>query len=216
MPKQVDRAQRRREVAGAVLRLVARRGISGVTLNDVAIESSWSRGVLTHFFGNKDALLEAALRQGMWEASEALRFAAEASRSRDAIRLLLEEALPIDARRTAFLRVYVAYLAEAVHSERLREYFAYNHQFWRQQVRTTIERGQQAGEIPGHLDAQAAADALTAMAEGLSMRALVEPTLTTADQLAVLNDWIASVITPRFPTALEHIKIRRSTSGTVT
>lgn len=206
MPKHVDHTERRQQVAAAVLRLVARHGVSSVTLNDVAAESSWSRGVLTHFFGTKDQLLEAALRHGMWEASEGLRRAAQAPDSREALRLVLQEALPVDGRRVAFLRVYVAYLAQAMHTEHLREYFAFNHRVWRQQLRTTIERGQRAGEIAAHLDPEAAAEALAAMTEGLRMRALVDAELTPADQLAVLDDWIGAVTTPRYPRSLEQIR----------
>lgn len=47
------------------------------------------------------------------------------------------------------------------------------------------------------------------MAEGLRMRALVDPALSVADQLAVLEDWIISVTTPRFPAALETIRSSR-------
>ncbi|MEZ5265494.1 MAG: TetR/AcrR family transcriptional regulator [Acidimicrobiales bacterium] len=46
----------------------------------MALESGWSRGVLTHYFDNKDALLEASLRHGMRTIAANLAAAAEAPR----------------------------------------------------------------------------------------------------------------------------------------
>jgi AcrR family transcriptional regulator len=190
VPKIVDHEQRRREVADAVLRVVARKGVVGVTLNEVAGESGWSRGVLTHYFDNKDALLEAALRQGMRQISANLQTAAAEPDTRRALRLVLEEILPLDERRLAFSRVYVSFMAEAIVAEHLRSYFAYNHGAWRDLITTLVERGQAGGQIDPSVGARATAEALGALAEGLRMRALFDPTLTAGRQQADLAGWL--------------------------
>jgi AcrR family transcriptional regulator len=190
MPKIVDHEQRRREVAQAVLRVVARQGVVGVTLNAIAAESGWSRGVLTHYFDNKSSLLEAALRQGMREISANLRAAAGQAEARRALRLVLEAALPLDERRLAFSRVYVSFMAEAMVSEHLQAYFTYNHGAWRDLIAAIVERGCDQGEIGGKVDAHWVADALGAMAEGLRMRALFDSRLSADRQRAQLAGWI--------------------------
>lgn len=202
MPKIVDHDERRREVAEVVLRLVARKGVAGVTLNDVATESAWSRGVLTHYFGNKDALLEAALRQGMRDTAGRLQRASTEPDTRLALRTVLEEVLPLDARRLAFARVYGSFMAEAMVMRHLQPYFTYNHQAWRTLIATLIVRGREAAEIDAGVDPTAAADMLGALTEGLRMRALFDSSLTPADQRRYLAEWIEQFLpAPMAPSA---------------
>lgn len=63
MPKIVDEAQRRRNVAEHVLTLVARSGTDAVTYSAVAAEAKVSRGLLQHYFSSREEMLDAAGRQ---------------------------------------------------------------------------------------------------------------------------------------------------------
>jgi AcrR family transcriptional regulator len=150
--------------------------------------------VLTHYFDNKDALLEAALRQGMREISANLQTAAAEPDTRRALRLVLEEILPLDERRLAFSRVYVSFMAEAIVAEHLRSYFAYNHGAWRDLITSLVERGQAGGEIDPGVQARATAEALGALAEGLRMRALFDPTSSAGRQRADLAAWLDTLL----------------------
>ena len=196
MPKIVDHEQRRGEVAEAVLRLVARKGVGAVTLNDVAAESGWSRGVLTHYFDNTGALLEASLRHGMRTIAANLAAAAGAADVRRALARVLEEVLPLDERRLAFSRVYVGFMAEAIVSEHLQGYFTFNHAAWRDTIATLVQRGVRHGDFAADVSPPAAADALAALTEGLRMRALFDPTLTATRQRATLNGWLSAQLPP--------------------
>ncbi len=190
MPKIVDHDERRREIAEVVLAIIARHGVAGVTLNNVAEESGWSRGVLSHYFTNKDHLLEAGLRQGMRTISTNIDEAATDPDARNALRRVLEEVLPLDERRLAFARVYVAFLAEAIVTEHLRHYFTYNHEAWRTVLETLLQRGEseqtwRLAESPSTLSSR-----LGALTEGLRMRALIDPALTPSAQRAQLDAWV--------------------------
>ncbi|WP_339115569.1 transcriptional regulator BetI [Thioclava sp. GXIMD2076] len=55
---------RRREFARAAHQCLARYGMAGTTLARVAEEAGVSKASVLHYFGNKDDLLEAALRHG--------------------------------------------------------------------------------------------------------------------------------------------------------
>ena len=57
LPKQVDRHERRREIAAAVVRVVGERGLQGVTFREVAAEAGVSVALVQHYFGTKDNLL---------------------------------------------------------------------------------------------------------------------------------------------------------------
>lgn len=60
MPKQVDHAARREEIAQAALRLCARDGLAGVTIGQVAQEAGVSKGLVQHYFAGKADLLRAS------------------------------------------------------------------------------------------------------------------------------------------------------------
>src|ERR1700743_3241717 len=66
MPKEVDHDARRRELADAASRVIARNGLSATTLAQVAEESGWSIGSMRHYFPNKDELIASAL----WRVGE--------------------------------------------------------------------------------------------------------------------------------------------------
>ena len=64
MPKEVDHDARRRELADAASRVIARNGLSATTLAQVAEESGWSIGSIRYYFPNKDELIASARDTG--------------------------------------------------------------------------------------------------------------------------------------------------------
>ncbi len=190
MPKIVDHDQRRQEVATAVLELVALHGVGGVTLNQVAAHSGWSRGVLSHYFKNKAELLEAALREGVRSMAAKLSVAAVEADARRAIQVLLEEILPIDEQREAFARMLASFRSESLVIESLRSYYIYNTRFWIDLIARAIERGRAQGDISEEVDARFAAEFLAAAVEGLRERALVDSDLDAGRQKAIVAGWV--------------------------
>lgn len=59
MPKIVDHVNRRGEICGAAMRILARGGPSALTLRSLAKELNGSITLVTHFFSNRDDLFEA-------------------------------------------------------------------------------------------------------------------------------------------------------------
>jgi AcrR family transcriptional regulator len=59
----VDRVDRRELILEAALRLLARRGISGVSVRAVAREANVALGLMHYYFEDKTALIAAALRR---------------------------------------------------------------------------------------------------------------------------------------------------------
>ena len=54
-------SQRRAEIVGAFITLVARKGLEDVTLDDIAAEAHVQRSSLRHYVGNRRALITAAI-----------------------------------------------------------------------------------------------------------------------------------------------------------
>jgi AcrR family transcriptional regulator len=63
MPRHVDHDNRRREIARAAIKLLADKGPSGLSLRALADELGGSITIVTHFFPNRRAILEAVTSQ---------------------------------------------------------------------------------------------------------------------------------------------------------
>src|SRR6478735_11270818 len=60
MPSQTERrAEAERKLLEAAMQLVAERGVRAVTLAAVGERAGYSRGLVTHHFGNRQGLLDA-------------------------------------------------------------------------------------------------------------------------------------------------------------
>lgn len=115
MPKIVDHAARREELAAAVWRLVGREGIAGATVRAVAAESGWSMGAIRHYFSTHDELLRFALEVMTRRISERVLALYADYRSGDVerARRALEQLLPIDQDRTVEVVVWLGFMTRA-------------------------------------------------------------------------------------------------------
>lgn len=179
MPKTVNHDERRKDLADAVLAIIARTGINGVTVRAVAQEAGWSTGVLTHYFGNRHEMLLGALRRAA--AVTGRRQSELVKRSQtDAVTTLetiLEEVLPLDAERLALTRIFLFFYAEAAAEDAVRQEIAGYLANWRRFVQEVVRRAQEEGALHRSHDPVAAADALVALTDGLAVHALFDDRL---------------------------------------
>lgn len=177
VPKQVDHAGRRREIADAILGVIADQGVSGATFRVVAEASRWSTGVLSHYFRNRDDMLLEALRRAGELAGAAQRDIGASKRGREAVLGILEEELPLDSRRIALTRIFVFFYAEAVADPAVQAEIDGYLERWRRQTEIALRAAQQDGEIDPAIDPGAVAAQLVALTDGLSIHALFNDTL---------------------------------------
>ena len=113
MPKEVDHPARRRELADAACRVIARNGLAGTTLAHVADESGWSIGSIRYYFPNKDELVASALWRAGERVDERIRRRTAGGMTMNDLRTAATELLPLDADRRDMALVYLAFLAQA-------------------------------------------------------------------------------------------------------
>src|SRR6202142_3018887 len=113
MPKEVDHAARRRELADAACRVIARDGLDGTTLADVAEESGWSIGSIRHYFPNKDELIASALWRVGERVDERIRRRTAGGMSGGGLRVAAGELLAPGAHRREEALVHLAFMAQA-------------------------------------------------------------------------------------------------------
>ena len=177
MPKIVDHLERREQLAAALWRLVLRDGIEAASVRRVAAEAGWSLGSLRHYFDSRSQLMAFAMELVIRRVG-----ARVAELGPDAQpRLLLHQALPLDAERRAEMQVWLAFTTQALVDPELRELRDSAHAALRGLCRLAVEP-------LGPGDPDRAAEQLHALVDGLALHALLAPEVTTPERQVELLD----------------------------
>ena len=126
MPKIVDHAQRRDEIALVACRVVAAHGFDGASMVRIAREAGYTTGMLAHYFDSKQDIITAALRLILRRIDERLRRPAQGEARPDLLDLLLE-ALPIDAHRRIECAFWITFWGQVTADKRLKRINAWVH-----------------------------------------------------------------------------------------
>lgn len=187
MPRAVDSDERRTELGAAAARVIARSGIAGATMREVAAEAGWTTGALTHYFADKRELLKFTL-----DASLRRRRVRRPSRERldpaGTLRAHLADALPTDDDSRLHWTVTIAFCAQATGDPALAVAQRDAYREFRQNVTRLVERADRAtGDA-----AVAEAERLIAITDGIAVQALFDPESWPAErQLAALDGALA-------------------------
>jgi AcrR family transcriptional regulator len=197
MPKEVDHDARRRELADAACRVIARNGLGGTTLADVAEESGWSIGSIRHYFPNKDELVASALWRVGERVDDRIRRRTAGGMTVDDLRAAAVELLPLDPSRREEAVVYLAFLAQVAVTPELAEAAEGAAQRLQEPLAARIAYAVQTGELPAHLDAEHEAARLRLLLDGLRLQLVTTPRQAPASwALALLDDHLAALARP--------------------
>ena len=181
MPKRVDHEERRRQIADALLRTAATRGLHATGMREVAAEAGVSLRLVQYYFGTKEELLLAAMQHlaARFGARATARFK-EASGSgglanpRDVIAAILAEALPADEESRTFHVIYTAYLALSLTDPALAiSPLVKNSGAVIGVLAAQLRTAQDAGDAPADLDPDLEALSLMVMSGGLATSVVV-------------------------------------------
>ena len=178
MPKRVDHEQRRRQIAEAIWRIAATRGLPAATLREVAAEAGMSMRLVQYYFTAKEQMLVYAFEHSIRSASHRMRerFAAlgQPPGPVDVVRICLLEVLPTDEDSLMLARVHAAYYAAALTDPALAAANTDNPQHSMETViADQLRTGQAAGDVPTGIDPTLEARGLVALVAGLSSTMLV-------------------------------------------
>ncbi|MFB7471409.1 TetR/AcrR family transcriptional regulator [Kitasatospora sp. NPDC056184] len=192
------RARAEHALLAAAARLVAEHGSAGVTLARVGEEAGFSRGLASHYFGSKGALLARLQEEALAEAMAA---AAPERSGAGAVEELcaFARAACLDGVRhpTDLGRAFVVLGAEALAgSSELTEAVARLDARMRSWVAEVIRQGAADGEVRPEVDPDAAATAVVALLKGLIVQAATAPGALALDRAtAEAQRWIRLALT---------------------
>jgi AcrR family transcriptional regulator len=175
VPKRVDHEQRRREIADALLRAAAARGLHATGMREVAAEAGVSLRLVQYYFGTKEELLLAGMQHLAVRFSERAMTRIRRSKAagapagpRDVIAAILTEGLPADDEQRTFTVLYTAYFALSLTDPALAiGPLARNSTAVIDVVAAQLRSAQAAGDTPADLDPDLEALSLLAMSAGL-------------------------------------------------
>ena len=195
MPKRVDHEERRQQIADALVRAAAMRGLHATGMREVAAEAGVSLRLVQYYFGTKEELLLAAMqRLAVQLADRVMARVKEArppdgpARPRDVIAAILAEGLPTDDQRRAFHVVYLAYLALSLTDPALAiSPLVRNSGAVIDVLAAQLRTAQSAGDAPADLDPDMEALSLMSMSSGLATSVLAGH--STPDQAQAVIDY---------------------------
>ena len=194
MPKEVDHPARRRELADAACRVIARNGLAGTTLAHVAEESGWSIGSIRYYFPNKDELVASALWRVGERVDKRIRDRTAGGMTVKDLRTAAVELLPLDADRHEDALVYLAFLAQAAVVPELAQAAEGAAQRLQEPLAARIAYAARAGELPAHLDAEHEAARLRVLLDGLRLQLVTTPKQTPVTwALKLLDDHLTAL-----------------------
>lgn len=178
MPKRVDHAERRVQIAEALVRVAGRRGLHTVGMRDVAAEAGVSLRLVQYYFETKEKLLlfglERLAEKFGERVSARVRATGDDRDPRAVIEALLMAALPTDDESRTFHQLFTSYAVLAMTDQTLAAQPFIKHPDAAEDAVTGLLRQAQEADLlqPG-VDPRLEAAGLLAMSAGLGTGILV-------------------------------------------
>lgn len=168
MPRKVDHAQQRVRIVTATCKVLARLGLDGLSMREVAAEAGCTTGLVTHYFSSKRDMVSVALEyiRTTHEQRARAQLAADPSDPTAA----LAELLPLDTQRTDELRVWLGFYAAAVGDPELRHQHARIYAGWR----AVLADGLSDAGVPAGSEREQRVDHLVVALNGLVVQAVLD------------------------------------------
>ncbi len=172
MPKVVNHETRRREITEVAIDIIARGGMEAATIREIASACGYSKGVVEHYFDNKEAIISAALALLNGNYNARAERCIDGLRGISAIQQRLQATLPLSEEQKKEWRVRLIFWSMAAVDAELKKQQAKRLKMAAQQFAQHFKEAVQDGELPAGTDTDNAGRRLVATTTGLSIAAL--------------------------------------------
>jgi AcrR family transcriptional regulator len=175
MPRLIDHAERRRQLAEATWRVILRDGVGGASVRSVAAEAGRSAGSLRHLFPSQAELLVFALELVVERATERIAALPPQQSPFETVEAVAAELIPLDSSRRTEMEVYLALFSAANTEPGLRAPRDAAHRELRQACSWMIGQLDNGTDLHPDLDRELEADRLHAVIDGLALHLTCGP-----------------------------------------
>ena len=188
MPKKVDHEQRRTVIATAAAQCIAELGMQGTTMRAIAQSSGFSKGIVEHYFTDKDEVISAALAQmnARYLAREEHLTAGLSGLS--ALRARLHCILPLDKASREEWKIRLCFWSVATSDKTHGRAQSKRLSLTRKRYQKDLIQAVELREIPQNSDLGQVAEELSLFMAGVACGALLEPRYYSARYLRRLID----------------------------
>ena len=192
MAKIVDVEEKRADIIAAAWRVGSEQGLEVATMRTIAAEAGYTTGMVTHYFANKNEILEALVEEVARRAEQRLIAAQKSQPGLAGLRSLLYNSLPLDRARAGEWRIFLALWNRSVTGGELTLAWSRRERAWMSLLREAINDAIDFGDLPPDAARDDEVETLSALIYGLSVRALM-----SADKLgprklgATIDEYIA-------------------------
>lgn len=188
MPKVVDHQARRHEITGIAARLIARGGLEAATIREIARESGYSKGVIEHYFDNKQELIAGALDWANRQYERRVAKSTEGLRGIPAMRKRIEATLPFTSAMSDEWKVRLVFWSMAAIDAELGASQQKRFKLAVERFEKDLLEAIADGELDSELDATREARHLVNSITGISTATLHSPSLYTRNFLRIEAD----------------------------
>lgn len=175
MPKIVDHDERRLELVDATWRIIARNGLEGATMREIAMEAGFANGALKPYFPTKDTLLEFAFSHVFNRTNRRIAEVTAGRTGLAALRAFCLEVLPLDEERINEARIVIPFWQKAVNDPQKALIHQQSMNEWLAAIRRCLKEARDAGGISTAVDDDALAGQLLNMLLGAQIEAALAP-----------------------------------------
>ena len=175
MPKIVDHDLQKEKFIGAAMRLIASKGLEGVTMRAVAAEAGLSYGSLFHYFESKDDLLMHAVRYSTSAQTRRVNeYSSQYSGLKALEHLLCDDIIINESSRDAWM-VWMTFLYKAAVHKPFAEMNTELIAGWLDRIAALLTEALASGEISSSVDVKKEAMATWAFSAGIGQIGLLQP-----------------------------------------
>ncbi|MDY6051331.1 MAG: TetR/AcrR family transcriptional regulator [Rothia sp. (in: high G+C Gram-positive bacteria)] len=173
MPKLIDHDERKKVISQAVWKLLTERGVSAITIRNVAAEAGISTGSLRHSFDSRVELVTYALELIGLENEASMR--AVSVKGQDVLNTvkMMEHFVPLTPRSRAFSRITLGMIAELRSTPEVKKIAAASLQRIRTFFHDMLQHLDEAGQLKAETDIKVEANQLTMLCYGLTTKAII-------------------------------------------
>lgn len=192
MPKIVDHDERRLELVDATWRIIARLGMEGATMREIAIEAGFANGALKPYFPTKDTLLAFAFSHVFNRTNERVAAVTVGKSGIPALRDFCLEVLPLDEERVNEARIVIPFWQKAVNDEEKAVIHRSSMDQWRKMILGYLAQARATGDVTATVPDEAIAGHLLNMLLGAQITAALAPEgLISTDLMGELEGYLS-------------------------